>query len=107
MKFGSRNNIPEKESLKNILHSYRQTPHPATGLPPASMMFRDGYRGEFPRQSVTDEDIPRAKARDFQQKQANEDRINSSKYRQSSNFKVGDKVYMRNYNKQKKFNQFF
>ena len=45
MKIGSRTGAAEKESIRSLLLSYRQTPHPSTGISPASMMFRDGYRG--------------------------------------------------------------
>ena len=32
---------PEKKTLESFLQNYRDTPHPATGVFPAAMMFRD------------------------------------------------------------------
>lgn len=32
---------------------YRDTPHPATGIAPAAMLFRDGQKYGLPRQSAT------------------------------------------------------
>ena len=48
MKIGAKQGALERETLKRTINIYRQTPHPATGLPPASVLFRDGYRGDFP-----------------------------------------------------------
>ena len=107
MKVGRKEGIPEKETLRDVLRSYRQTPHPATGLPPASMLFRDGYRGDFPRQDVTDADINLARARDANLKKENELSVNSSKYRKASDFKVGDMVYVRNFQRRRKFDPLF
>ena len=39
--------VPEKQALRDVINSYRQMPHPSTGIPPAAMMFREGVRGEF------------------------------------------------------------
>ena len=69
MKIGANCNIPEKETLQQVIHSYRQTPHLCTGLPPASMLFRDGYRVEFPRRSITEKEIQLAKEKDEQKTQ--------------------------------------
>lgn len=55
----------------------RQTPHPATGLPPASVLFKDGYRGDFPRQKVSEEQVLKAKQQDEQQKMVKDARVNS------------------------------
>ena len=107
MKIGAKAGISEKEALKNVLQSYRQTPHPSTGLPPAAMIFRDGYRGNFPRQKVSETDIAAAKLRDKQLKQKNEVTVNSSKYRKQSSLEIGDLVYVRNFNKQRKFEPIF
>ena len=40
MKIGNANAQNENESLHTMLDIYRYTPHPATGLPPATLMFQ-------------------------------------------------------------------
>ena len=71
MKTGRHNSIPENESLKNVLRSYRQTPHTATGLPPATMIFRHGQRLDFPRRHATGEEVARAREADQKKKTEN------------------------------------
>ena len=41
MKIGYQNNESESKTLKSAIDTYRQTPHPQTHLPPASMLFRE------------------------------------------------------------------
>ncbi len=107
MKIGRHNGIPENESLRNVLKNYRQTPHPATGLPPAAMLFRHGQRLNFPRRHATEEDITIARESDRRKKMENEQKVNGSKYRKNSHFTVGDTVLIRNYNKSRKFDSLF
>lgn len=57
MKTGRHDGVSETESLKNVRQNYGRTPHPATGLPPAAMIFRHGQRLDFPRTHVTDEEM--------------------------------------------------
>ncbi len=97
MKIAYQTRAPEKETLERTLNNYRHTPHPATGIPPAAMMFRDGQRYDFPRTYATEEDVRRAREADKQKRIDNEEKINSSKYRKKSNFNIGDKVRVRNY----------
>ncbi|CAB4011689.1 Transposon Tf2-9 poly [Paramuricea clavata] len=87
MKIAYQTRAPEKETLERTLNNYRHTPHPATGIPPAAMMFRDGQRYDFPRTYATEEDVRRA--------------------RKKSNFNIGDKVRVRNYQKSRKFDPVF
>ena len=54
MKAAHYNGQSEEEALHRALNSYKQTPHIATGVPPASMLFRDGIRSEFPRKAFTE-----------------------------------------------------
>ena len=61
MKIAHMNENSEKETLKQLLSTYRDTPHPATGLPPAATLFRDGKRTVFPRKLVTDSDVSSAR----------------------------------------------
>ena len=71
----------EKEALETLLSNYRNTPHPATGLSPSSMLFRDGQRSAFPRVAVGDNDVAEARARDLAMKQKYQQGINAGKYR--------------------------
>ena len=96
MKIGRNNNQPEQETLKQILNSYRQTPHPSTGLPPGDRMFRDGLHSNFPQRRVTEEMVKQAQLLDKNKKLQNENNINVSKYRKKSNFVVGDGVLLKN-----------
>ena len=57
MKIAHQTGSPEREALESALNSYRHTPHPATGIPPAAMMFRDGQRYDLPRTYATEEDV--------------------------------------------------
>ena len=57
MKINKHSNNSESESLREALKTYRQTPHPATGIPPANMLFRDGLKDKFPRKPSTDKDV--------------------------------------------------
>jgi hypothetical protein len=107
MKIAYQTRAPEKETLETTLNNYRHTPHPAKGIPPAAMMFRDGQRYDFPRTYATEEDVRRAREADKQKKTDNEEKINSSKYRKKSNFNIGDKVRVRNYQKSRKFDPVF
>ena len=107
MKIGMQNNIPEKEILQEVLNSYRHTSHPKTGIAPADMMFRDGLSSNFPRKKLNDNDIHEARKSDLQHKLHNEKQVNSSKYRKSSEFTVGDQVLIRNYKRKSKFDTLF
>ena len=107
MKVCHHNGSSEKEALQETLFSYRQTPHPATGILPANMMFRDGMKSQFPRRSSTQAEIMAAKERDLHQKARKQMDVNSSKYWKTSNFVVGDLVLVRNYTKKLKFNPEF
>ena len=53
MKIAHMNKNSEKETLSQLLNNYRDTRHPATGLSPAAMLFRDGEQTVFPRKLVT------------------------------------------------------
>ena len=59
----------EKETLNQLLNRHRDTPHPATDLPPVAMLFRDGKRTVFPRKLVTNSDVSLARESDKQMKQ--------------------------------------
>ena len=91
-----------EDSLRQLLSNHRETPHPATGVAPASRFFRDGQLNVFPRVSVSDDQVRESIQKDIDLKQNREEEINSSKFRQSSEISVGDTVMMRNHRKQSK-----
>ena len=41
----------KEEALNGLLAQYRATPHPATGVAPGNIMFRSGYKRDFPRRA--------------------------------------------------------
>ena len=65
MKIANHQNIAEKEALDILMRNYRDTPHPATGVPPAAMLFRDSINSSFPRRVVSDEAVECARSRDI------------------------------------------
>ena len=107
LKISGHHGLSEKQALQSTLNNYRQTPHPATGVAPANMLFRDGIKSQFPRKPSSNDDIASAKQRDLDQKKRKQDEVNESKYRKSSCFKTGDRVLVRNYKKTSKFDPLF
>lgn len=107
MKIGYQNKESESETLKSALDTYRQTPHPQTHLPPASVLFRDGMKTSFPRKTISQKEIQNAKINDKKCKLENQQKINSSKYRKQSAVNIGDTVLVRNYRKTIKFEPLF
>ena len=78
----------EKVALQNLLVNYRDTPHPSTGVPPASMLFRDSMAGIFPRKAISEEMISNARESDRKQKYEYETTANHSKYKIYSTFQT-------------------
>ena len=74
---------------------------------PASMLFHDGMKSVFPRQHISSTQMRNARDRDRQQKLCNQEQVNSSKFRQESQMKIGDTVLVRNYKRTSKFQPFF
>ena len=107
MKIGYDTNTSEKEALQSLLSTYRNTPHPATGLSPSAMLFRDGERNIFPRVTASEEAVTQARLRDLELKEKKQQGINSGKYRTDSQFALNDHVLVRNYHKTKKFDPTF
>ena len=107
MKIAHATKSSEKESLNALLKNYRNTPHPATGIAPSAMLFRDGEQNVFPRQSVTDQEVATARERDLQLKKSNQAAVNHGKYKIPSLFSIGDRVLIRNYRKVRKFDPTF
>ena len=46
------------------MDSYRQTPHYATRVPTASMVFRDGMKSAFPRRALNFKKYSRIKGKE-------------------------------------------
>ena len=107
MKIAKRNNMSEKEALAQLFSNYRDTPHPATGLSPNNMLFRDAPQSTFPRKNITNQEVQAAKQRDLANKLHRQEKLNASKYRTASNFKIGDLVMIRNFEKSSKFDPIF
>ena len=55
MKIGHLQSKNEVETLNSLLVNYRYTPHLSTGVAPAHMLFRDGYRSNLPHKSISEE----------------------------------------------------
>ena len=68
MKAEFTNKEPEKKILSELLKSYSDTPHPATGVAPGAMIFRDGYQVNFPRTKLTEDEVANARLRDLQKR---------------------------------------
>ena len=107
MKIARHNKVPEREALQQLLTNYRDTPHPATKITPSTMLFGGPPNSSFPRISISEDEIKEARARDTKLKSIRESYINSSKYKTPSNFNIGDKVLIRNFNKSSKYDPYF
>ena len=103
MKIGHANKIAEKETLSSFLVSYRDTPHSSTGVSPAAMLFRDGYRSQFPHNKLTESAVLHARSQDRSIKNARKSKFNSARHTAYSPIQQGDHVLVRNYRKKSKF----
>ena len=107
MKIAKYTSTSEKEALQTLLNNYHDTPHNATGVTPASMMFRDGQEGVFPITTVDSQKVQEARKGDERQKSIREQRINQHKFRVKEDILPGSTVFMRNHNKRFKFEPTF
>lgn len=107
MKIAQETKTTEKDALQMLLSNYRNTPHPATGISPSSMLYRDGERSIFPCVTVTDNAVKEARKRDLATKQQHQEKINAGKYKTDSHFIPGEHVLIRNYRKKRKFDPIF
>ena len=107
MKVANNRGESETETLSTTLTNYRQTPTCNTGIPPANALFRDGIRAGFPRKSSSPSEVDKSRQLDKEAKEANQDKINSSKYRKRSVFSSGDIVLVRDCNRNSKFKPIF
>ena len=107
MKIGFNNKASETETLQSFLQSYRDTPHPSTGVSPGAMLLRDGYRSIFPRTQLSNKEVTDARELDNQHKNKRKMEYNSSCRAKASNFQIGDQVLVRNFYKKSKFEPYF
>ena len=107
MKTALQSGMSEKDALQHSLTQIRQTPHVATGVPPASHLFRDGTRMLFPRKQSSEQEIAEAKACDVKFKEKKQQEVNASKCRKVSAMEIGDLVYVQNYKKSSKFDPLY
>ena len=107
MKIAHMNKENEKDSLELLLNNYRDRPHSATGLTPVSMLFRDDKRSIFPRKSVRTKGIIEAKEKDQKMKLQRTNGLNESKYKKEDEIDIGDRILIRNYRKEHKFDPLF
>ena len=90
--------------IDELLHDYRSTPHPATGLTPGDMMLRVGYQTKFPQQTnPTENQIQEAKIRDSHRKEVASAKIDASCWRKYPKIIQGDKVLVKRSSKTNKF----
>lgn len=94
------------ESLQQFLSNYRATPHSVTNIAPGNILFRHGYKKDFPRQEVSEEKISQARDQDILKKADREEKMNKSSHRLPSHCSIGDTVYLRN-DKRSKFDPLF
>ena len=103
MKRGNMKNLRAQETFSAFLTSYRETPPVSTGIPPAHMVFRDGYRNKLPQQQIPDNKIREARQTDSDIKKECRSTYNSSRRAVDMNYKTGDQLLLRNYKKKSKF----
>ena len=96
----------KKQALNEMLSSYRATPHPSTGIAPGNIMFRSGYKKDFPRMRVEEEEIYTALNEDREKQVQMWEKTNLSNHRCKSDVEPGQLVYTRN-NKRTKFDPIF
>ena len=95
---------PIQEIIDELLHDYRSTPHPATGLTPGDMMLRGGYWTTFPQQTnPTENQIQDTKIRDSHRKVVTNAKINASRWRKYPKIIQGDKALVKRSSKTNKF----
>jgi hypothetical protein len=106
MKAAYNNNTDKNQALNEMLSSYRATPHPATGIAPGNMLFRAGYKKDFPRTKADQDEVNAALAADREKKRVHWEEINLSNHRVESNILPNQLVYTRN-NVRNKFDPIF
>ena len=95
-----------EKALNDLLANYRATPHSATNLAPGNVLMRHGYKKDFPRQEVSDQQVAEARKQDVSSKTARGEKMNQSNHRMTSDYDIGDTVYLKN-NQRSKFDPLF
>ena len=95
MKSANLNKGDKEEALNGLLAQYRATPHLATG----NIMFRSGYRRDFPHRATSESEITETIRHNEKQRKHCEQTVNKLTHRSRTNYKVGDQVYTRNMTK--------
>ena len=93
-------------ALNNMLASYRATPHPATGIAPGNIMFRSGYKKDFPRCSASETEVKEALESDRNTREARGQLTNTSNHSVHLDLMPNQMVIVRNINR-KKFDPIF
>ena len=107
IKIGYSQNQGEKKTLSSFLVNCRDTPHFATGVAPAHMIFRDGYRSNLPHKSLSEKQINLARLRDKAKNINRKNVYNSSRLTKNTYFEIGDFVLAKNYKRRSKFDPCF
>ena len=103
MKVSKHDRASEEKAIRDTLKTYRQTPHPATGIPPANFIFRDGVKTEFPRKPSSSQVVSQAREKDAILKKTRQDAFNSSKYVRHDQVERGDVVLVKDAARRSKF----
>ena len=96
MKAAHFNKVSKQDALNSLLATYRATPHPATGEAPGNLLFRNGYKNDFPCTPLTDDQVINARNNDKHQQTIRKEKMNSSNHRSQSKFEPEELVYTRN-----------
>ena len=78
MKSANLNKGDKEEALNCLLAQYRATPHPARGVASGNIMFRSGYRRDFPCRALSESEITEAIKQDEKLRE-NSEQISSPK----------------------------
>jgi hypothetical protein len=108
MKIAHYHHQDKQQAVNKLLENYRATPHPSTGLAPGDMMFRHGYRADYPQQpAVTENQVQESINDDIQRRRERSEQMNQSKYRTSKQLQPGDVVITRNKKRTSKYQPMF
>ena len=88
----------QQQALDQLLIGYCSTPHPATGVAPGDVLLRGGYKMDFPRHVLTDQQVQDARIKDIAQKDTWTAKINSSPVTKASKSELETKSCLRTKN---------
>ena len=106
IKVANYDHISEKFTLQNLLINYSDTSHPTPSIPPASMLFRDGMKGVFPRRCIVEKDTKDTRKNDSSVKKDSQNKLTVSKYCPNDKLFKGETIHHRNCGRTFKFDQF-